>query len=158
MSDAVPGKLVAIHLAPAAGVPLVAVESVTAVAGRGLTGDRYFEKSGTFSDHAVTTGRDVTLVEMEALEAVAREEGFTLAPAETRRNLATRGVRLNDLVGRRFRVGDVLLEGVRLCEPCAHLESLTRPGVLKAFVHRCGLRANIVTGGELRVGDTIAPV
>src|SRR5579864_5001039 len=149
------GKLVAIHIGRTKGEPLSAVERVSAVPGQGLTGDRYFFRSGTFSGGDPSGGRDVTLVEVEAIEAVARETGITLSAAETRRNLATRGVRLNDLVSKRFRIGDVVLEGVRLCEPCAHLESLTRPGVLKAFLHRCGLRANIVEGGELRVGDDI---
>jgi MOSC domain-containing protein YiiM len=150
------GTVEAIHVAPEAAAPMEARESVDAVAGRGLRGDRYFEESGTFSD-TPGSGRHLTLVEAEAMEAVEREAGISLDFADHRRNLTTRGVALNHLVERRFRVGDVVCAGTRLCEPCAHLESLTEEGVGEALVHRGGLRADVVEGGTIRVDDVIEP-
>lgn len=147
------GTVVAVHVGAQKTGPLRAVPHVKAVAGRGLEGDRYFDRDGTFSGRP-GTGREVTLVEEEVVASV-RESGIPLEAAETRRNLLTRGVRLDDLVGRRFRVGDAVLEGRRRCEPCAHLESLTRPGVLAALVGRGGLRADVVGGGTIRAGDPI---
>jgi MOSC domain-containing protein YiiM len=150
------GRLVGIYLCAEAAAQLQAVEVVRAVAGRGLDGDRYGERRGTWSDRP-GTGREVTLVEREAIAAV-NADGVTLAEHETRRNLVTEGVPLNHLVGRTFRVGEVVLQGCRLAAPCAHLEALTRPGVRAALVHRGGLRAEIVEGGVLRLGDVIAEV
>ena len=102
-------------------------------------------------------GHDLTLIEAEALEALEAEQGIELTAAESRRNVLTRGVGLNDLVGKRFRVGEVECEGVELCEPCNHLEGLTRPGVLRGMVHRAGLCAEVLSGGSIRVGDAVAP-
>lgn len=150
------GSVEAIHIVREAARPLEAVPEVRAVPGRGLEGDRYFHRAGTYSNHP-GSGREVTLIEAEAIEAVGRESGIALAPGASRRNITTRGVPLNHLVGRRFRVGDVLLEGTRLCEPCTHLEGLTRKGILAALVHRGGLRTQILTGGTIRVGDAIRP-
>lgn len=133
----------AIHLGDE-GVPeLRPVESVTALAGKGLIGDRHFFGAGA------GPGRALTLVEAEEVERVG------LAPGQTRRQLTVRGVRLNDLVGKRFRVGDIECLGVELCEPCLHLESMTRPGILKELAHRAGLNADILTDGTLAVGDEI---
>lgn len=126
------------------------VSSVEALAGQGLRGDRYFSTVPTVRD-----GADLTLIEAEALEAFTAETGIALSHAESRRNLLTRGARLNDLVGRRFRVGKVECLGVELCEPCSHLEGLTRPGVLRGMVHRAGLRANVLAGGTIAVGDEV---
>lgn len=150
------GLVEAIHVAAEAAKPMEAVVEVRAVAGRGLEGDRYFEKIGTYSNHP-GTGREITLIESEAVEALAREANIALPPGASRRNITTRGVPLNHLVGRRFRVGEALLEGTRLCEPCTHLEGLTRPGVLAGLIHRGGLRTVIVEGGTIRVGDAITP-
>ena len=99
---------------------------------------------------------EVTLIECEAVESATRESGVSLTTAESRRNLVTRGVRLNPLVGQEFEVGGVRLRGIRLCHPCGHLEALTRPGVLKALANRGGLRAQVLEGGTIRVGDRIA--
>lgn len=129
------------------------MERVQALAGRGLEGDRYQAKAGTFSKNPGK--RDVTLIESEALESYARESGKKLSAAESRRNLLTRGVRLNDLVGREFQVGAVRLLGLRLCEPCTHLARLTHPEVLPGLVHRGGLFAEILNDGELQAGDAI---
>jgi MOSC domain-containing protein YiiM len=130
------------------------VDEAIAVAGRGLEGDRYFRAEGTFSDRG-GDGRDVTLIEAEAIERLALDDGIELGIGDSRRNVVTRGVSLNDLVGKRFRVGEAECLGRRLAEPCTHLEQLTQPGVLKGLVHRGGLRANIVRGGPVAVG---APV
>jgi MOSC domain-containing protein YiiM len=151
------GELLAIFISAAKGAELQSLPQVEAVAGRGLSGDRYFNGAGTFS---VKKGpdREVTLIEIEALEALARERALTLAPAHARRNLLTRGVPLNHLVGRTFSVGSVELRGLRLCEPCGHLERLTCKGVEAGLVHRGGLRAQILRGGSLEVGAAIAPL
>lgn len=135
-------------------MPMRQLSCVCAVAGQGLEGDRYFSKSGTFS---TTPGsvRDVTLIESEAVEALNSKLGSRFTPAAMRRNLVTRGVALNHLVGREFRVGEVLLRGERLCQPCSYLETLTQVGVKAAMQHRCGLRAEILTGGMIRAGDTV---
>ncbi len=130
-----------------------AVPSAEAVAGRGLRGDRYERKAGTFSDPK-GRGYDLTLVEAEALEDL-RTGGVELAPAGARRNLVVRGVELDALIGQRFRVGEVECFGQRRCEPCAHLERLTRPGVLHGLVHRGGLRADVISGGRIQVGDRV---
>ena len=129
------------------------VSSVEAVEGCGLRGDRYERGEGTFSDPN-GRGYDLTLVEAEALEDLAAS-GVELAPAEARRNLVVRGIALDDLIGERFRVGGVECFGQRRCEPCAHLERLTHPGVLRGLVHRGGLRADVLSGGEIRTGDRI---
>ena len=142
------GAVELIAVAPAAEAPMVVVEQAEAIAGVGLRGDRYETRSGTFDG---PVGHDLTLVEAERLEGV-------LAPADARRNVVTRGIDLNALVGRRFTVGAVECVGRRLCEPCAHLERLTAPGVLRALVHKGGLRADIVRGGTIAAGDPVRPV
>ena len=150
------GAVASIHLAAEAEAPTESVTEVNAVRGRGLEGDRYFMRAGTFSDRP-GDGREVTLIESEVLAALRREAGIDLPPGACRRNVVTCGVPLNHLVGREFRIGGVVLRGARLCEPCSHLARLTEPGVLPALVHRGGLRADIVRGGAIRVGDTVLP-
>jgi MOSC domain-containing protein YiiM len=154
--DRTTGRVELLALAGAAQAPMTVVEQVTAHAGRGLEGDRYCDARGTFSDpHA--TGHDLTLIEAEVLEQLRLPEAGLAAP-DARRNVVTRGIDLNALVGQRFTIGAVTCVGRRLCEPCAHLQRLTVPGTLRALVHRGGLRADIVTGGLIRVGDTVTPV
>ncbi len=148
------GEIVGIFLAAEKGARLSAASETRAVVGRGLEGDRYFERKGTYSAKP-GGGREVTLIESEAIEAATRDYHIELSPDETRRNLVTRGAPLNHLVGRTFRVGEALLRGVRLCEPCDYLEGLTRPGLKKALIHRGGLRAEVVREGRIRVGDAI---
>jgi MOSC domain-containing protein YiiM len=132
------------------------VERAQAIAGRGLEGDRYFrgEGDGTFYEPD-KTGQDLTLIEAEAIEGLARDTGIELAPGEARRNVVTRGIALNDLVGKRFLVGEAECVGARLCEPCSHLERSTSPGVLKGLANRGGLRADIVRGGGIAVGALV---
>ena len=159
------GEVASVHVAPKAGAPMERVVEVRAVPGRGLEGDRYFLGAGFYSPKPSYGGREVTLIEMETIEAlrdsVVNVQGERLrlpvTAADTRRNIATTGVPLNHLVGRTFWVGPVLMRGTRLCEPCKHLEELTRPGVLAALVHRGGLRAQILSEGVIRVGDPVRP-
>jgi len=134
----------AIHIGPDKGGALGAVDEVRALAGKGLEGDRNFREGGA------KPGQALTLVEAEEVEGVGLGRG------ETRRNVTVRGVRLNDLVGKRFKVGEVECFGVELCEPCTHLESMTRPGIIKELVHRAGLNADILTDGTIRVGDELS--
>ncbi len=153
------GTVEAVVLAPAREAAMIAVERATARAGRGLEGDRYFDGRGTFSNtHA--RGHDLTLIEAEVLDELRLPEG-RLAPEEARRNVVTRGVELNALVGKRFRIGDVECFGQRLCEPCAHLERLAaqagKPGTLRALIHKGGLRADVLTDGEIRAGSDVVP-
>jgi MOSC domain-containing protein YiiM len=147
------GILEAIYIGSAAGVLPHSVQRVWALRGRGLEGDHYAVGRGTFS--ANLGERDVTLIEAEALEQFAREYGRGLEAAESRRNLVTRGVRLNELVGCDFLVGDIAMRGVRLCEPCAHLARLTSAPVLPGLIRRGGLYAQILQDGELTVGDAL---
>lgn len=151
------GSVVSIQIAAVGAAPMQPRDRIQAVAGRGLEGDRYFENTGTYSNEP-GSGRHVTLIEVESVEALARDYGIELTPALARRNIATRGVALNHLVGREFRIGEALFRGTRLCEPCSHLERLTRGGVLRGLIHRGGLRADILSGGMIRVGDAIAPL
>lgn len=153
------GTVAGVFVGPEVGEPVRAVDSVEAVAGRGLRGDRYFREAGTFTDDGERApGRDLTLIEREAVEAIEREAGITLSPGAHRRNVETRDVALNHLVGRRFRVGEAVCRGDRLCEPCAHLESMTEEGVLQALVHRGGLRADVLEDGVVAPGDGVVPL
>jgi hypothetical protein len=147
------GTVELIALASEAEGPMRSVFTAEAVEGRGLLGDRYERKAGTFSKPG-GRGYDLTLVEAEALEELSAK-GVELAPIEARRNLVVRGIALDDLIGRRFRVGEVECYGQRRCEPCSHLEQITQPGVLRGLVHRCGLRADVLSDGEIRVGDRV---
>jgi MOSC domain-containing protein YiiM len=149
-----PGVVAEINIAAAHGELPAPVERVRAVAGRGLEGDRNFLSRG---EPQPDRDADLTLIASEALEALGAERGLELTPAASRRNLLTRGIDLNALVGRRFRVGEVECRGIELCQPCRHLEGLTMTGVLRGLVHRGGLRAAIIRGGEICVGDSISP-
>jgi MOSC domain-containing protein YiiM len=128
-----------------------AVDEAEAVPAAGLRGDRHYDEAPS-----AEPGRDLTLIEAEAIEGLEAEHGVSIEPAEARRNVLTRGIDLNALVGKRFRVGEVECLGQELCEPCAHLQSLTKPGVLRGLVHRGGLRADILNPGRIRVGDTVS--
>jgi len=130
------------------------VGSVEVVPDQGPRGDRHFAEEPDPGRRE--EGYDLTLIEAEALEAFTSETGIPLSHEESRRNVLTRGIRLNDLVGKRFRVGDAECFGVQLCEPCSHLQGLTREGVLRGMVHRAGLNANVVSGGTIATGDEVA--
>ena len=143
-----------IHIASTGAAPMKSVTQVQALVGRGLEGDRYAMKLGTYSNDP-GSGRDVTLIEIEAFEALRRDYQITLEPGSARRNIVTRGVAINHLVGVEFIVGDAILRGTRLCDPCAHMEKLTVKGALRGLIHRGGLRAEIIRGGVVRIGDPI---
>jgi MOSC domain-containing protein YiiM len=149
------GEVTAIHIAPNATDPMEQLDAVTAVRGKGLEGDRYYREEGTFSDHP-GGGRDLTLIEAEAIEAIERDNSLSRSFDEHRRNITTRNVPLTHLVDTEFTLGEVTCIGRRLCEPCSHLESLTTDGVLSSLVHRGGLRADIRSTGTINVGDKIS--
>jgi MOSC domain-containing protein YiiM len=140
-----PGRVEAIRISPEHERLPEPVDTVD-VTDEGMTGDRYFGRG------------DITLVEAEALEAFNDETGIPLSHAEIRRQVLTRGVSLNDLLNKRFRVGDVEAVGVEWCEPCNHIQSMTYPGVLKGMVRRAGLRADVVQAGRIAVGDEVDEV
>ena len=148
------GTLVSIHVTPEAAKAPQTVSEARVVAGKGIEGDRYSTGAGTWASHP-GAGKHVTLIEAEALEALRRDHAIVLAPHQARRNLVTRGVPLNHLVGCEFHIGEVILKGIRLCEPCLHLEGLTQKGVKAALAHRGGLRTEVVREGTLRAGDPI---
>src|SRR3990170_4975107 len=148
------GSVHSMHIASVASEPTVSVEEARAVAGKGLEGDRYFSATGSWSS-TPGSGRQVTLIELETIEALERDYQTKIEPGQARRNIVTQGVALNHLVGREFSAGEVVLRGLRLNEPCNHLASLTDEKVKQGLVHRGGLRADIVSGGVIRVGDEI---
>jgi MOSC domain-containing protein YiiM len=148
------GTVDSIHIAPMAKAATQAVNQVELIPGAGLVGDRYFLKQGTF--YKPEPQHELTLIEAEAIEAALREYKVSLTPGEPRRNVVTRDVPLNRLVGRDFMIGGVRVHGIRLCEPCSHLEGLTGQPVIKALRHRGGLRAQILTQGMIRIGDPVS--
>ena len=148
------GTVVAIHVADRAGAPVREVARVRAIAGVGLEGDRYAVGVGQYSPDT-KVDRHLTLIAAEELERLADQFDIELAPGETRRNVTTRGIDVNALVGRRFRIGTAECEGTRLCEPCTYLEGLLGKPVLEPLVHRAGLRARIIASGEIGVADEV---
>ena len=152
------GELLSIHTTPKARAPMVACDSATLIAGVGIEGDRYASDVNTGTYSAFPDVREVTLIEVETLEALARDHDTALPAALHRRNLTTRGVPLNHLVGKRFRVGDVVLEGGRLNTPCRYIDMITGLAVNDLLIHRSGLNCRIVTGGVITPGARIAPL
>jgi MOSC domain-containing protein YiiM len=152
------GVVAHLHITARAFLPMRAQEAVELVAGRGVAGDRYMlaVEQGFYSEKP-EDGRQVTLFEEEALEAIRRDYGIEMAPGDHRRNVTTRGVALNHLVGRRFRLGPALLEATRLSIPCRHIEEILEKPVFDPMVHRSGLNCRILEGGTVRVGDPIRP-
>jgi MOSC domain-containing protein YiiM len=147
------GHVEHIHIAPANGAPMQAVPEIDVVMRVGVIGDRHANHTGHWDETNI--GEELTLVEAESLEMLARDHGIELAPGETRRNVTTRGVALNDLVGQTFRVGDVLMRGVELCEPCQHLTEVVGKPVIKPLTHRAGLRVELLSSGVIRAGDPV---
>jgi MOSC domain-containing protein YiiM len=153
------GRLLAIAIAREAKGPMESIDTIEAVAGEGLRGDRYGAGIGA----AQFRGRrkpenEVTLIAEEAIAAACQESGLPIEHLITRRNLLTTGVPLNDLVGKTFRVGEVELKGLELCQPCGYLEKRTFPFIKQALHNRGGLRAMIVRGGQIAAGDEIVPI
>jgi len=147
------GTVESIHIASAAEGPPQSVAQATAIPGAGLQGDRYALKVGTF--YKPDPDRELTLIEAEAIEALRHDYHIELAAGDARRNIVTRNVPLNHLVGREFAIGEVQVRGIRLCEPCDHLQRVTGKSVIKGLLHRGGLRAQIMTAGTIRVGDAV---
>jgi MOSC domain-containing protein YiiM len=143
------GRVEGIYISAERGELPEPVESVRALAGRGLEGNRYFFETDA------PAGVALTLIAAEAVEAMEREHGISIEPRESRRNVVTRGIDVNELVGKRFRVGDVECRGVQLCEPCTTLEAMTTQGVIKGLAHRGGLNADILSDGQIGVGDAV---
>jgi hypothetical protein len=155
-ADRIAGAVVGIYISEVKTGPMQPLIRATALPGRGLLGDRYAAKAGTFTPRSDRLrGYDLTLIESEVLDQVTLADGSHLTAADSRRNVVTRGINLNALVGREFTVGSVHAFGQRLCEPCVHLQRLTRPGVVAGLVHKGGLRADILTDGEIHLGETI---
>jgi hypothetical protein len=146
------GTVDRIHVVPETSGEAEPRESVEAVAGRGITGDRYYEGEGVYNEEDSLEPSDVTLIEAEALA----DYGVEFESGGHRRNITTRGVALNHLVGERFRVGDAVFEGTGLCEPCGHMRSLSgEEDAVEALRHRGGLDARIVESGRVAVGDDV---
>jgi MOSC domain-containing protein YiiM len=147
------GKVESIHIATAPKSAPQSVEQAVAIPGGGLEGDRYAAKTGTF--YKPEPDYELTLVEAEAIEAMQRDYKIELPAGDARRNIVTRDVPLNHLVGKEFSIGEVRIRGIRLCEPCEHLQKLTGKKLIKGLMHRGGLRAQILSKGTIHVGDAV---
>lgn len=145
------GRIEYIFIAPERAARAISVAAVEAIAECGLKGDRYSNPK-----NRKDAGQQATLIEAEQIERFVAETGLALAPHEPRRNLVTRGIDLNTLVGKRFFVGECEFQGIELCEPCATWARNTHKEVVRFFVHRGGLNARIVKGGAISVGSSIA--
>ena len=150
------GRIEGLHLCPRSFLPMRSPETLTLIEGVGIEGDRYSTGEGFYSDRP-EEGRQVTLFEAETLEALLRDHKVRLRPDEHRRNITTRDVPLNHLVGRRFRIGQVLLEATRLSTPCRHIEQTTGQEIFTFLLNRSGLHARILEGGPIRLGEAINP-
>jgi MOSC domain-containing protein YiiM len=149
------GSIIALHTAPRSFLPMKNMGVLDLIEGVGVSGDRYSSENGFYSDRP-EEGRQITLFEEETLNALSRDYGISLTPAEHRRNVTTRNVPLNHLVGQRIQIGECLLEATRLSTPCRHIEQITGQEIFEPLLHRSGLHARILRGGTIRVGDTIA--
>jgi MOSC domain-containing protein YiiM len=150
--------VVEILIAESPAAPMIPQQAARAIPGRGLEGDRYAQESGTFSPHPQRPDFELTFVQQEHVEEFARNLGKPFTTRDTRRNVVTSGIDLNSLVGREFRVGSVRIRGLRLCEPCNLLAKQATPEVLRGLLHKGGLRAQILSAGEIRVGDALERV
>lgn len=150
------GYVACLHLTPRAYLPMKPCDSLSLVSGQGIEGDRYMNKAGYYSEKP-EEGRQITLFEQETLEALKRDYGIELTPADHRRNVTTVGVPLNHLVHRKFRLGPAVLEATRLSFPCKHLDEVTGKNAYNALIHRSGLNCRILEGGIVKIGDLVRP-
>lgn len=150
------GVVEGLHIAPRSFLPMRSFARLALVAGKGIEGDRYAAQEGFYSDRP-EEGRQVTLFEAETLEALLRDHKIALKPEDHRRNITTRGVPLNHLVGERFRIGAAVLEGTRLSTPCRHIEQITGLEIFNPLLNRSGLHARILVGGDVFTGDAVEP-
>jgi len=148
------GKVVGIYIARNQGDQTVNVDRIHVIPGMGIEGDRYFKKQNEVEGQS-KTGHEITLIEVEAIESMRLNDGIQITPQESRRNIITNGISLNELVSHIFFIGEIKLRGVRLCEPCQYLANKTDPRILYAMVHRGGLRADILTEGDIHINDSI---
>lgn len=148
------GRVLHIHTAPAAGEPMQAQQRVEARTGGGLIGDRYDARAGHWSP-IKRRGDWLSLIEQEEIDRLRVSWGLALEPGETRRNITTQGIRLDSLLGRRFRIGEATCHAVRHCEPCTYLEQLLGREIIYPLVHRAGIRVEVVDGGVIALGDEI---
>jgi MOSC domain-containing protein YiiM len=149
-------RVVQILTAESGGSEMTSRSEARAVPGKGLEGDRYFSGAGTFSPNPQKPDFEITFIERENIEAFARDSGLLFTAMHARRNIVTEGIRLNDLTGKEFYVGEVRVGGIRLCEPCNYLAKISFPETLKGLAHKGGLRAVILSEGVIRVGQTIS--
>ena len=151
------GSLIDLLVADVAGGEIDSRKSIVVEAGKGIVGDRYFHGKGRFSETLKgLPDVEVTLIEIEEIGALNNMVGWALDGASFRRNIVTRGVRLNDLVGKEFSIGAVRLRGLRLCEPCAHLAQVLGNEIMQHMVHKAGLRARFLSSGEIHISDTVS--
>lgn len=150
------GRLEFIHIAEKAAADMQELSEGTLVAGKGLEGDRYCLGIGEFSGKDVP-GRSLTLIEGEVLDALKRDHNVDLTPHESRRNLTVRGVPLTHLIGKQFKVGDAVLLGVRINEPCKYLEGVLGKKIISVLLHRSGLNCDVIEGGIIHPGDVVEP-
>lgn len=148
-------SIVAILIAASPAAPMISVQSIRAVPGHGLEGDRYFLNAGTFSPTPQKPDFELTLIEQEQIDAFSKASGLPFSASHARRNIVTFGVSLNDLVGCEFKLGEVRVRGLRLCEPCNYLAKISFPETLKGLVHKGGLRAQILNEGTIRMADPL---
>ncbi len=148
------GKVTGIYIAQNRGGPTVSINQVHVIPGMGIEGDRYFNFYQNRKPDSVS-GKEITLIESEVIEYLCEIDKINITPSQTRRNIVTRGIRLNDLVGQNFTIGNVRLHGIRLCEPCQYLANRTDQRILPSMVHKGGLRAAIETEGYINVDDRI---
>jgi MOSC domain-containing protein YiiM len=145
-----------LHLTPRAFLPMRAMPELRLVEGKGIEGDRYMlGREAGFYSHKPEEGRQVTLFEFETLVALKRDANIELGPEEHRRNVTVEGVPLTHLVGRRFWLGETLLEATRLSIPCRHIEEITGKAIFDPLINRSGLNCRILQGGIVRVGDPV---
>ena len=149
-------KVLEIYISEKGNAPMKTMETIVLEAGRGIIGDRYYNESGTFSEKlAGLPDKEITLIESEKIHGFNQAFGYEFDAGDFRRNIVTEGVQLNDLVDKEFAVGDVILRGIRLCEPCAHLADVLVPDIIPALVHQAGLRAAIIASGNVQIGDKV---
>lgn len=150
------GRVESLHRCAAARAPMEAMESLTLREGYGIEGDRYALGTGTYSSKP-EEGRQITLFEIETLDALLRDYGMTLTAAEHRRNVTVSGVPLNHLVGKRLRIGEAVLEATRLSVPCRYIEEITGQAIFKPLMHRSGLNCRILRSGVITGGMDVLP-
>ena len=150
------GKIVGIFISPVAMAPMISIKEAKLEVGRGIVGDRYYCESGTFSKQlAGLPDKEITLVEVEEIIRFNKSSSLNINLGDLRRNVVTEGVSLNEFVGKRFFVGNITLQGIRLCEPCQHLANLIGEEIFPGLTHRAGIRAKIISGGIIRLDDLV---